>query len=199
MQQITTGRKIWVAASTHAGDEDVAIAAQQILVAEDPDWLLILVPRVPDRAPKITQDLRAANLSFAQRSLHQDPAAQDAVLLADSFGELGLWYRLAAIAMVGGSFAHVGGHNPWEPTCLGVPVLHGPNVQNFANDYADLTEAGVAQLISDQPNSAQNLAEAVTNGARYEGQSKATQLISEARAEIAPLAQALLLLLKPLP
>lgn len=198
-QSLTTARKIWVAASTHAADEEVVIAAQKILATQDPTRLLILVPRVPDRAPQIATALRQANLSFAQRSTGQDPAPQTSVLLADSFGELGLWYRLSQIAFVGASFAEVGGHNPWEPACLGLPVLYGPNVQNFANDYTELTEAGVAQPISLHPDATQNLADAVTDGARAETQTKAAQLISEARAAIAPLATALLLLLKPQP
>lgn len=198
-EKITAGRKIWVAASTHPADEDVVIETQKILTAQDPDHLLILVPRVPDRAPQITTALHQADLDFAQRSTGQDPTPQTSVFLADSFGELGLWYRLSQIAFVGASFAEIGGHNPWEPACLGLPVLYGPNVQNFASDYADLTEAGAAQLISTQDNPAQKLSEAVTNSAPAETRAKVAQLILEARAAIAPLATALLLLLKPLP
>jgi 3-deoxy-D-manno-octulosonic-acid transferase len=69
------------------------------------------------------------------------PGPETQVWIADTFGEMGLWYRLARAALIGGSFGPVEGHNPWEAVCLGVPVLHGPNTGNFSNDYAILTAA----------------------------------------------------------
>jgi 3-deoxy-D-manno-octulosonic-acid transferase len=130
------GRKIWVAASTHPEDEGITLTAQAQLFAADPRWLLILVPRDPKRH-------LALDLAFAQRSTGQNLEAEP-VYLADTFGELGLWYRLAEAALVGGSFGPVEGHNPWEPAALGRAVLHGPHVANFTADYAALTAAGAA-------------------------------------------------------
>jgi 3-deoxy-D-manno-octulosonic-acid transferase len=71
------------------------------------------------------------------------------VYLADTIGELGLWYRLAPVALVGGSLAEVGGHNPHEPLALGCAVLHGPKVWNFSESYAALDEQGLSRLITD--------------------------------------------------
>jgi 3-deoxy-D-manno-octulosonic-acid transferase len=140
MQAMFTGRKVWVAASTHPADEAVAEAAQQQLFAEDPSWLLVLVPRDPKR-------VFALAISFVRRSSGKDLTTEQ-VYLADSFGELGLWYRLARAALMGGSFGPVEGHNPWEAAALGCAVLHGPKVGNFTADYAALHVADAAREVS---------------------------------------------------
>ena len=136
MQTMFKGRKVWVAASTHAEDEAVAMAAQARLFDADPRWLLVLVPRDPKR-------YFALDLPFARRSAGEMLAEQP-VYLADSFGELGLWYRLSVAALMGGSFGPVEGHNPWEAALLGCPVMHGPRVANFENDYKTLQGEAVA-------------------------------------------------------
>ena len=85
------------------------------------------------------------------------PGADSCVYLADTIGELGLWYRLAPVALVGGSIAEVGGHNPHEPLALGCAVLHGPNVRNFSESYAELSAQGLSRTVT----SADELAAAV--------------------------------------
>jgi 3-deoxy-D-manno-octulosonic-acid transferase len=146
-QAKVAGRRVWVAASTHDGDEREAIEAQAALYADDPAWLLILVPRVLDRAEAVAQALHRARLGHVRRSHGGWPDAADAVWLADSFGELGLWYRLADRALVGGGFDGVGGHNPWEAAALGTAVYHGQDVRNFAADYQTLDTAGAAKVV----------------------------------------------------
>jgi 3-deoxy-D-manno-octulosonic-acid transferase len=143
MQNALAGRRIWVAASTHAEDEAVVLAAQSLLWAQDPRWLLILVPRLPARASQI-----ATALSTLRRSQGAMPGQDTAVYLADSFGELGLWYRLAPIALIGGSFGPVEGHNPWEAAALGAAILHGPRVAHFRADYAQLAAAKAARQVT---------------------------------------------------
>ncbi len=143
MQNALAGRRLWVAASTHAEDEAVALAAQSRLWAQDPRWLLILVPRLPARAGQI-----ATALSTLRRSQGAMPGPQTAVYLADSFGELGLWYRLAPIALIGGSFGPVEGHNPWEAAALGAAILHGPRVAHFRADYAQLAASKAARQVT---------------------------------------------------
>ena len=123
------------------------------------------------------------------------PDAATQVYLADSFGELGLWYRLARVACVGGSFGPVGGHNPWEAVCLGLPVLAGPVTHNFAADYADLAAAGLAQRIETGPEAGPTLARAVAETAPA-AQDRARALVATARAELVPLARDLLALRK---
>jgi 3-deoxy-D-manno-octulosonic-acid transferase len=138
------GRQIWVAASTHPGDESEAIAAQKTLS----DWVLILVPRDAARVADVADALKTAGLSFAQRSLGQVPGQDDTVWLADSYGELGLWYRLAKVALIGGGFDDIGGHNPWEAAALGAAILHGPDIKNFTTDYTLLDNAQAARQVS---------------------------------------------------
>jgi 3-deoxy-D-manno-octulosonic-acid transferase len=132
------GRRLWCAASTHPADEAVVLAAQARRFADDPASLLILAPRLPDRRAEIAGRCAEAGLQAVLRSEGAVPGPQDAVWIADSFGEMGLWYRLCPASVIGGSFGDTGGHNPWEAASLGSAVLHGPNTANFAADYAAL-------------------------------------------------------------
>lgn len=184
-QAACAGRKVWTAASTHPEDEAQALAAQRILWAADPQWLLILAPRDPARAAQIAQGL--AGLPPALRSAGQVPGAGDAVWLADSYGELGLWYRLAGAALVGGAFGPVGGHNPWEAAQLGAAILHGPNVQNFRGDYAALHHAGAAHEV---PSGA--LADALTDPDLPAMAGRAQALVAAQAGALDPLAADLL-------
>ena len=143
------GRRPWCAASTHAEDERIALAVQARRISADPASLLILAPRLPARAREIALDCEAHGLTYAFRSEGQLPAPGTAVWIADSFGEMGLWYRLCPVSLIGGSFGPVQGHNPWEAVRLGSAVLHGPNTANFAADYAQLESAGGTQLVTD--------------------------------------------------
>ncbi len=193
------GRRVWVAASTHAADEVVVIAAQQRLWAVDRAWLLILTPRLPARADEIAAVLDAAGLGFVQRSRSRSRSGaigrETAVLLADSFGELGLWYRLAESAYVGGSLGGAGGHNPWEAICLGVPVICGPDTANFRADYAELAALGLARQIPSGDAAAQRLADEVARSAGLGGGDGARALVQSARLEVDGLAQKLVQLM----
>lgn len=144
LRSVIGERRIWVAASTHPGDEAEAIAAQAAL----PGWLLILVPRDIGRVNDVARALNRAALPFVQRSRGMVPGPDDAVWLADSYGELGLWYRLGEVALIGGGFGSTGGHNPWEAAALDAAILHGPDVANFAQDYATLEAEGAARLVA---------------------------------------------------
>ena len=192
LERLLQGRRVWVAASTHPEDEAAVIAAQGQLVREDPAWLLIVTPRVPDRAAGIGESLDAAGLVWVQRSAGGVPEPQTAVWLADSFGELGLWYRLARVAVMGGTFGTVGGHNPWEPLCLGVPVLHGGSVHNFAADYAQIDAAEVAWMVT-----AEAMPEAIAALADDPDPApRAAAMIEAARSALVPLARDLSALLR---
>jgi 3-deoxy-D-manno-octulosonic-acid transferase len=136
------GRQIWLCGPSHAEDEAVALEA-----ATDLPSLLILVPRLPDRRAEIVAACEARGLRCQLRSEGGVPKADTQVWIADSFGEMGLWYRVAAAALIGGSFGAVDGHNPWEAVRLGVPVLHGPRTGNFKADYAALEQAGACRKV----------------------------------------------------
>lgn len=186
-----TGRRIWVAASTHAGDEAEAIAAQRQLWAQNRDWLLILVPRDPQRRDSLSAAITAGGLPFVWRSGAILPGAEHAVLLADSFGELGLWYRLGEAALIGGGFDAIGGHNPWEAALLGCAILHGPDVRNFAGDYARLDAAGAALQVS-----AGQLAKALDTENFAALAERAQTISQQSRDAIEPLAAALVGLIR---
>jgi len=142
-------RKLWCAASTHGADEAVVLAAQAMRHRADPAALLIIVPRDPDRRESLASACAAYGLPYAMRSRGELPKPGDAVWIADSFGELGLWYRLCPVAVIGGSFGQVQGHNPWEAAQLDCAILHGPNTANFAADYTALAQAGATIPVRD--------------------------------------------------
>ncbi len=150
----TAGRPLWLAASTHPAEEILVAAAHRALRAHLPEALLVLAPRHPDRAAAIRAELEAAGHTVSQRS--RGDAASGDIYLADSLGELGLWFDLCAVSFIGGSLVPVGGHNAYEPALHGSAILHGPMVANFADLYDRLDAAGGAL-----PVTAASLAEAV--------------------------------------
>lgn len=142
-------RPVWAAASTHPGEEEVVAEAHAKASQSVLRLLVILAPRHPERGNEIAATLRARGFNVAQRSAGQDPQPETAVYLADTLGELGLWYRLAPVSFVGGSLVDRGGHNPFEPAALGSAIIHGPHVRNFADIYARLDAAGAARQVRD--------------------------------------------------
>lgn len=138
-------RWIWVLGSGHVGEHLVAIAAHKQLKARGGrSPLLIIAPRFPRESDEIAQ---ACPPNTPRRGLGALPT-EAPIYLADSFGEMGLWYRLADVALVGGSLVPVGGHNPFEPALLGCHCLHGPHVENFEESYAFLRSIGAAEEIA---------------------------------------------------
>ncbi|WP_194096026.1 3-deoxy-D-manno-octulosonic acid transferase [Marivivens aquimaris] len=136
----------WVNAPSHPADEALAIAAQKQLKGQH---TLVIAPRLLNRADDILQTCRAEGLTAARWSggLPEDPVD---VVVADNFGQLGLWYRLADAALIGGTFSDIEGHNPWEAIALGSAVIHGPRTANFARDYADLSDGGATLATTPQ-------------------------------------------------
>lgn len=142
-------RPIWLAASTHPGEEEPILQAHRAALDHRPDLLLILIPRHPERGPELSNQLTQDGFSHCARSAQQ-PIAQDAqVYLADTLGEMGLFFTLAPLAFMGASFTDQGGHNPFEPAQLGTAILHGPNVRNFQGDYDLLDQSGAAICVRD--------------------------------------------------
>ncbi|MEO0773939.1 MAG: 3-deoxy-D-manno-octulosonic acid transferase [Pseudomonadota bacterium] len=149
LSQVIGSRPVWLAASTHPGEDEIMISTHTRLLADHPDALLVLVPRHPERAGEIAKQIKARNMHLAQRSLGQDPAPDTQIYLGDTLGETGLWYALCPITCLCGSFTPVGGHNPFEPAHGGSAILHGPLYANFAQIYADFDAAGAAQQVHD--------------------------------------------------
>lgn len=154
LRQHCGNRPIWVAGSTHAGEDEQVLAAHQQLLQQWPDLLLILVPRHPDRFAQVASLLDDTALVYQQRSTQlarQDEtiAAATQVLLGDTMGELMLWYQLADLVFIGGSLIARGGHNPLEAMCLAKPVLSGPHVFNFKEIFQQLALVGGLSTVQD--------------------------------------------------
>jgi 3-deoxy-D-manno-octulosonic-acid transferase len=141
-------RPRWCLASSHPEDEALALEALRALRKAGDTALLIVAPRRIERGAEIVRAAKAQGFRAALRSVGDNAEGCD-VYVADSFGEMGLWYRLCNRVLMGGTFGPVEGHNPWEPARLGAAVLHGPRVANFAADYAALDGAGGALLVMD--------------------------------------------------
>ncbi|MFJ2546240.1 lipid IV(A) 3-deoxy-D-manno-octulosonic acid transferase [Pseudomonas sp. NPDC087612] len=141
-------RPVWIAASTHEGEDPIILAAHRQLREHHADALLILVPRHPERFSSVFELCRG-QLPTVRRSSGEAVAADTAVLLGDTMGELLFLYALADIAFVGGSLVANGGHNLLEPAALSLPVLSGPHLFNFLEIAAMLREAGALQEVDD--------------------------------------------------
>ncbi|MDQ0346925.1 3-deoxy-D-manno-octulosonic acid transferase [Ancylobacter vacuolatus] len=145
----TAGRVVFVAASTHPGEEEIVIEAHQRLAKELPNLLTVIAPRHPERGTTVVQLATAAGCPAVLRSDGYQPDKGTAIYVADTIGELGLFYRLGPVALLGGSLVRKGGQNPIEPIKLDTAILHGPHVINFNALYARLDEAGGAALATD--------------------------------------------------
>ncbi|PZP25207.1 lipid IV(A) 3-deoxy-D-manno-octulosonic acid transferase [Pseudomonas kuykendallii] len=144
-----TARPLWIAASTHAGEDEVLLDAHRQLLARRPDALLILVPRHPERFGAVFELCRQGGFVSVRRSTGERPDAGTSVLVGDTMGELLFLYALADLAFVGGSLVPNGGHNLLEPAALGKPVLSGPHLFNFLDIAAQLREAGALVEVAD--------------------------------------------------
>ncbi|MBN8969191.1 MAG: 3-deoxy-D-manno-octulosonic acid transferase [Rhizobiales bacterium] len=138
------GRNVIVAASTHPGEEEIIRDAHRRLAAGIPSLLSVIVPRHPKRGIAIARMLAESGLQVALRSRNELPSAHTDIYIADTIGELGLFYRLAPVVFMGGSLVAHGGQNPIEAIKLGAAILHGPHIFNFTEIYHSLDEAGGA-------------------------------------------------------
>ena len=142
-------RPIVAAASTHPGEEELMIEVHRRLKSSFPSLLTIVVPRHPERGEAVAGAAKASGRSFAVRSRGDLPERSTEIYIADTLGELGLFYRIAPIVFMGGSLVGHGGQNPIEAGKLGAAILHGPHVWNFAELYTALDAARGAVSVSD--------------------------------------------------
>jgi 3-deoxy-D-manno-octulosonic-acid transferase len=142
-------RPRWLAASTHEGEEAIAAEAHRILKQRFPDLLTLIAPRHPGRGGEIAASLRGQGFAVTQRSLGEALTPATEIYVADTLGELGLFYRLAGIAFIGGSLVPAGGHNPMEAALLDCAILHGPDMANCAAVADALREADAAATVHD--------------------------------------------------
>lgn len=142
-------REVLVAASTHPGEEEQIFVAVAEIRNTHPDLLTIIVPRHPSRGETIAADAAAGGLLLRRRARGQLPDEASLVYLADTLGELGLFYSVATLAFIGGTLAPIGGHNPIEAARLGAPILHGPATDKNREIFSAFDGAGAAVEVAD--------------------------------------------------
>src|SRR5579871_2877416 len=150
LMAVTRGRPIVLAASTHPGEEEILVGAHRRLAGFFPSLLTVIAPRHPNRGEAVARMINASALRAKLRSREELPTAATDIYVADTMGELGLFYRLSPIVFMGGSLVPHGGQNPIEAAKLGAAIVHGPHVFNFADVYEALDEAGGARIATDR-------------------------------------------------
>jgi 3-deoxy-D-manno-octulosonic-acid transferase len=167
-------RPVWVAASTHEGEDDEVIAAHQAVVEVYPGAVLIVVPRHPQRFDAVWRAMQQSGLRAERRtrlaaldaSGHPQSLTEVQLFLGDSMGEMFAYLAAADLAFVGGSLVHTGGHNVLEPAALGIPVLFGPHMFNFEHARELLVERQAAVQLPDAPELAGEVASLLGNPAK---------------------------------
>ena len=189
-QQVRGGwgaaRPVWIAASTHEGEELAVIEAHSRLMRRFPDALLLVAPRHPERFRPMAQLCRSYGFVTATRSEDRCAAPTTQCFVVDTLGELVPYLACADIAFVAGSLDPIGGHNVLEPAALAVPVLVGPNTFNFAEVTDLLLERGAAQRIADAEELAQALQRLLEDPARRRSMGEAARrTVEEERGAVA--------------
>lgn len=164
MQAQLSGRKTILWASTHAGEEKLAIETHLALRRQFLDLLTVIVPRHAPRGPDVLALAQQQSLGAGLRS--RGDAVRE-IYIADTMGELGLFYRLCKTVVVGGSFADIGGHNPIEPGQLGCVIFYGPQMYNFITINEDFMAAQAAVQVADVKELALTLAEALASPEKF--------------------------------
>jgi 3-deoxy-D-manno-octulosonic-acid transferase len=170
---VIAGRPVWIAASTHPGEEEIVAAVHRAIAPHFPGLLTIIAPRHPQRGAEIVEIAADFELRAVQRSRGLEPEKGADVYVADTMGELGLFYRVAPVVFVGKSLVGDGGQNPIEPAKLGAAILHGPHVQNFADVYAALDRDGGSLAIPDAQELANTLMRLLNDGAKLRRMARA--------------------------
>ncbi len=147
-EQVAAGRQVWIAASTHDGEDAPVLEAHRAVLAANPDTLLVLAPRHPGRADAVAALVERAGFTLARRS-SRDATDAPQVYLLDTLGELAAFYGIADAAFVGGTLVPVGGHNLLEPAAFGVPLLCGPHIDSVVAMHALFDDADAVETVPD--------------------------------------------------
>lgn len=159
-------RPVWMAASTHPGEEDMLFAIHRVLAPHFPGLVTLIAPRHPHRGEEIALTAQNYGLQTARRSQGLLPDGATDIYIIDTVGELGLFYRVSPLVFMGGSLVTHGGQNPIEPGKLGAAILHGPHVWNFTDVFAALDAAGGAAQVEDAKELAQTASDLLWDTAR---------------------------------
>jgi 3-deoxy-D-manno-octulosonic-acid transferase len=150
--------RLWIAGSTHRGEEAIVLDAFRRARTRCPELALLLAPRHPERAGEVEELIRERGLTAVRRSRLPDGAMPGAVVILDTVGELAALYALAEVVFVGGSLVPIGGHNVLEPAMRGKPVLVGPHMSNFREGAELLQRSGGGLVVKDAPELERELA-----------------------------------------
>lgn len=177
LRQEWGSRGVWLAASTHPGEDAPVLAAHQKLLNIQPDALLVLVPRHPERFDTVAAMIRSVGLNMARRSRAEAVFPDTHVYLADTMGEQPMLFGTCDVAFVGGSLVPVGGHNVLEPAARGKPIITGPYLHNFTA-IADLLEsAGGMTVVTDESVLPKHLLALMGDKARQQRQGAAAEMV----------------------
>ncbi len=180
LQAQLNGRPVWLAASTHPGEEKQIADAHGIIANAYPNALTLIAPRHPNRGNALAAELRKAGVNLAQRSANEPLTPETQIYLLDTLGELGLFYRLVDITLMGGTLIPHGGQNPIEAARLDCAILHGPHIENFQEMFDTLTARQATGAISDSATLATQVRALLDNPAQAQQMANAAIAYAEA-------------------
>lgn len=194
LQEAVGSRPHLLWAATHPGEEEIACRIHKELRGSIPHLLTIIAPRHPQRGGEVSGLASRAGLKYALRSQGALPAAGDELYIADTLGEMGLFYRLSQVCIMGGSFVPVGGHNPIEPAQLGCQVFYGPHMFNFISICDDFESRGAALRVADEHALKEKIAIALKDPQHFSAMAAAAKdwtqrqshIVDEITLELAP-------------
>lgn len=177
-------RPMWLAASTHAGEEEIAWQVHQHVSKQNPQLLTIIAPRHPDRGAEIAEMLRGKGAVVAVRSNSEPITPETMIYLADTMGELGLFFRLAPIVFMGKSLVPAGGQNTIEPARLGGAVITGPHYWNFDEITQLMVDAGGLEVVNDADGLAHAVARDLAEPAVAQARAEAAHRFAEKESQV---------------
>ncbi len=184
LQTALGGRPRWLAASTHPGEEEIIARVHAELAPKHPKLLTIIVPRHPARGRDIAARLRTAGHGVARRGAGESPTQTTDIYIADTIGELGLWYRLCKIVLIGGSLVPKGGQNVLEPARLGCAIMCGAHMSNFHRVAQDMANAQALRYVTDEATLAATVAELLHDATAREALATAAAKFAAAEAGV---------------
>jgi 3-deoxy-D-manno-octulosonic-acid transferase len=180
-------RPIWLFASTHKGEEEMACRIHDVLKSNLPDVLTIIGPRHPERRAEILENCKSYGLNMRLRGTEKTPPHADTdIYIADTLGELGLFYTLSPVACIGRSFSDDGGggHNPIEAAQLDCAVLYGPNVQYQKEIYEEMDAAGAAKMMVDEHRMADTIHSFLTDADKLAAQQSVGRVYADRKSAV---------------
>ena len=161
-------RPIWLAASTNKGEEEMIAFVHKKIVEKHPNLLTIIIPRHPERQKEVSNILKDEGINISIRSKNEDIETDTSIYVADTVGEMGIFYRLCGIVFMGGSLIEHGGQNPLEAARLECAILSGPNTHNFKSIYKELESVGGVLVVKDAADLAMKVDEIIRDHDKQE-------------------------------